>query len=181
MRRADRLMQIIQLFLRRNAGPGGLLTAAQIAAELEVSERTVYRDIADLTANGVPIRGEAGLGYVMDEGYNLPPLMFTGEELEALMLGARMVGAEGDAALATAARDALAKISKVLPPDLKARLLHVLLFAPPMGEVDGVDVAGLRLALREHRKIAIQYEDAEGAIRVRHGARPGHSPGWRQE
>ena len=90
MRRADRLFQIIQILRRCD-----LTTAAQLACELEVSVRTVYRDIQDLIGSGVPIEGEAGLGYVLADSYDLPPLMFTQDEIEALVLGARMVSDAG--------------------------------------------------------------------------------------
>src|SRR5215469_14682891 len=101
MRRADRLFQIIQV-LRRTRRP---VTADAIAVELETSKRTIYRDIADLMAQRVPIRGEAGVGYVLDGGYDLPPLMLTADEIEAAVLGAQWVAGRGDPALARAARD----------------------------------------------------------------------------
>ncbi len=111
MRRADRLFQIIQLLRRRR----GVTTAASLAAKLEVSERTIYRDIADLIASGTPIDGEAGVGYRLSDDYDLPPLMFDRDELQALALGARVVGQFGDSALGTAAASVLAKVSAVLP------------------------------------------------------------------
>ncbi|MBN9319619.1 MAG: HTH domain-containing protein, partial [Caulobacterales bacterium] len=101
MRRADRLFQIIQV-LRRSSKP---LTADAIAAELETSKRTIYRDIASLMGQRVPIRGEAGIGYILDGGFDLPPLMLTSDELEAAVLGAPWVAGRGDPALARAARD----------------------------------------------------------------------------
>ena len=108
MRRADRLLQIVQ-YLR-----GGRLTTAQMLADrLEVSERTIYRDIATLQSTGVPIDGEAGVGYVMDEGYDVPPLMVTRDEIVALVAGARMLKAWGGAAMAHGAEEALVKISEV--------------------------------------------------------------------
>src|SRR5438128_4215261 len=99
MRRADRLFEIIQI-LRRTRRP---LTAERIAAELETSRRTVYRDIAALIGQLVPIRGEAGMGYVLEGGFDLPPLMLTPDEIEAAVLGGQWVAAQGDAALAQAA------------------------------------------------------------------------------
>src|ERR1700738_266335 len=105
MRRADRLFQIIQI-LRRPPKP---ITATALAAELETSKRTVYRDIADLIGQRVPIRGEAGVGYVLEGGYDLPPLMLTAEEVEAAVLGAQWVASRGDPALARAAQDLIAK------------------------------------------------------------------------
>jgi predicted DNA-binding transcriptional regulator YafY len=111
VRRADRLFQIVQLLRRERA-----VTAAQLAAELEVSERTVYRDVQDLVVNGVPIQGEAGVGYALPASFDLPPLMFDSEEIQALVLGARMVMSWSDARLASAAKSALAKVEHVLPP-----------------------------------------------------------------
>ena len=110
MRRADRLFRIVQRLRRR-----GATTARQLAEALEVSERTVYRDISDLLVSGVPIRGEAGVGYALDRSYELPPLMFDEEEIEALVLGARIVRAGADKKLARAAEEALQKIETVLP------------------------------------------------------------------
>ena len=105
MRRADRLFQIVQ-YLRG----GRLVTAARLAERLEVSERTIYRDIADLQSTGVPIDGEAGIGYIMRSGFDLPPLMFTRDEIVALVTGARMVRAWGGTAMIAAAEEALVKI-----------------------------------------------------------------------
>src|SRR5271155_184206 len=116
MRRADRLFQIIQI-LRRTPRP---ITADAIAAELETSKRTVYRDIADLMAQRVPIRGEAGVGYVLDGGYDLPPLMLTPDEIEAAVLGAQWVAGRGDPVLARAANDLIAKIAAVVPERLRS-------------------------------------------------------------
>ena len=125
MRRADRLFRIVQRLRRR-----GATTARQLAEALEVSERTVYRDIRDLLVAGVPIQGEAGVGYVLDRSYELPPLMFDEEEIEALVLGARIVRAWADKKLARAAEEALQKIETVLPPRLKSRLAESALMAP---------------------------------------------------
>src|ERR1700716_525453 len=106
MRRADRLFQIIQV-LRRNRRP---VTADAMAAELETSKRTIYRDIADLMAQREPIRGEAGVGYVLDGGYDLPPLMLTPDEIEAAVLGAQWVARRADPILSPAAEDFTANI-----------------------------------------------------------------------
>lgn len=159
MRRADRLLQIIQLF-RRCRGP---VTANYIAVELEVTQRTVYRDIASLIGNGVPIRGEAGVGYVMDDGYDLPPLMFNADELEALMLGARLVSSHGDTTLTRSANDAIAKIASVIPKNLRPVLLDAPLYVPNFGGsiVDRVDIGVIRMAIRANKKLFISYEDAE--------------------
>ena len=164
MRRADRLFQIIQI-LRRS----GLTTAAQLAAELEVSVRTVYRDIQDLTASGVPIEGEAGLGYILAEGYDLPPLMFTHDEIEALVLGARMVTCWGDEKLAQAAEDILAKVDVVICEDLKKTLgstsLYSLNFSDMKGEKDYMGT--LRQAIRRRVKVCLAYCDAQDDVTTR--------------
>ena len=110
MRRADRLFQIVQ-----HLRGGRLVTAAQLALRLEVSPRTIYRDIADLIGSGVPVDGEAGVGYVMRAGFDLPPLMFTRDEVVALVAGARLIRAFGGAAMARASEEALVKINAVLP------------------------------------------------------------------
>lgn len=125
MRRADRLFQIVQ-YLRG----GRLLTAAQLADRLEVTTRTIYRDIADLIGSGVPIDGEAGVGYLMRDGYDLPPLMFTQDEIVALVAGARMIRAWGGANMAAAAEEALVKINAVLPDAARTRAdeVHVHAF-----------------------------------------------------
>src|ERR1700712_2392353 len=115
MRRADRLFQIIQV-LRRTRKP---LTADAIAAELETSKRTIYRDIATLMAQRVPIRGEAGLGYILERGFDMPPLMLTPDEIEAAVLGAQWVMGQGDPALALAAQDLVAKIAATVPGRLR--------------------------------------------------------------
>jgi predicted DNA-binding transcriptional regulator YafY len=160
MRRADRLFQIIQLLRRRH-----VLTAGAIAGELEVSERTVYRDIADLVRSGVPIAGEAGVGYTLRRGFDLPPLMFTEEEIEALVLGTRVVSSWADDDLAKAAESALARIEAALPDKLKARLTGSRLFAPAFHVPQGVAaaLADLRHAIDGHRKTELAYMDGDGA------------------
>jgi predicted DNA-binding transcriptional regulator YafY len=115
MRRADRLFQIIQI-LRRSSRP---VTAAALAEELEVSKRTVYRDVADLIGQRVPIEGEAGLGYLLASDYDMPPLMLTPDEIEAVMLGAQWVAGRSDKVLSNAARDVIAKIAAVVPERLR--------------------------------------------------------------
>ena len=126
MRRADRLFRIVQLLRRRRT----VVTAAQIAAKLEISERTVYRDVRDLIAAGTPIDGEAGVGYRLQPGYDLPPLMFDREEIQALVLGARIVAQFGDPALARASESILSKVAGVLPKDLEPLLADTRLFVP---------------------------------------------------
>ncbi len=164
MRRADRLFQIVQILRRM----GGAVTAAQIAAELEVTPRTVYRDIADLQARRVPIEGAAGLGYVLRDGYTLPALMFTEDEIEALVLGARVVQSWADAELGRAAGDVIAKVEAVLPEGLRQRARAVALMAPPHDSAPrpttGVAVAALRRAIRAQRKVTMEYLDAVGQI-----------------
>lgn len=128
MRRADRLFQIVQ-----HLRGGRLITAAILAERLEVSERTIYRDIADLQSTGVPIDGEAGIGYIMRSGFDLPPLMFTRDEIVALVTGARMVKAWGGTAMISAAEEALVKIEAVLPEKERNRVGGTKIFAPQMG------------------------------------------------
>lgn len=164
MRRADRLFAIIQL-MRRNK----LVRARDIAGKLEISERTVYRDIRDLVASGVPIEGEAGVGYVLKGGFDLPPLMFTEEEIEALVLGARIVRSWADAGLAEAAGDVLAKVEAVLPARLRAYMNETPLDAPAhhWAEPVAVDLAELRRAVRDRLKLAFAYRDRDGSATER--------------
>jgi predicted DNA-binding transcriptional regulator YafY len=159
MRRADRLFQIIQLLRRRT-----VVTAAVLAQELEVSQRTVYRDIRDLTLSGVPIEGEAGVGYTLRRGFDLPPLMFTESEIEAMVLGARIVTSWGDPALGKAAHEALARVEAVLPDRLRARLIDAPLYAPgfhvPTRVLD--QLAEVRQAVDARRKLRLDYTRADG-------------------
>lgn len=160
MRRADRLLQVVQM-LRREARP---TTAAALAEELEVGIRTIYRDIAVLQGARVPIEGEAGVGYVLKAGYDLPPLMFTAEEVEAVVLGARMVIERGDPDLARAATDVLAKVENVLPQTLADQMWKAALLVPhPLesGVGFGSYVPAIRRAIRDSRKLAITYQDAQ--------------------
>jgi len=125
MRRADRIFRIVQL-LRA----GRLSTARSLAQKLEVSERTIYRDIQELQLSGMPIEGEAGVGYTLRRDFDIPPLMFDRQEITALVLGARMVKAWGGTEMAEAANNALRKIEVVLPPDLRDRIDQVQVYAP---------------------------------------------------
>ena len=161
MRRAERLFQVIQI-LRGARRP---ITADQIARELETSKRTVYRDIAELLAQRVPIQGEAGIGYVLDRGFDMPPLMLTPDEIEAAVLGARWVMARGDPALSRAARDLVAKIGAVVPEHLRPFLLESALTTTeaPAVHPDAVDMAKVREAIRAQHKIALDYRDEAGA------------------
>jgi predicted DNA-binding transcriptional regulator YafY len=156
VRRADRLFQIVQRLRRR-----GVTTATQLAEALEVSERTIYRDVQDLMLSGVPILGEAGVGYALPKGYDLPPLMFTEDEIEALVLGARMVKAWADPALQQAADDVLAKVENVLPARLKARIPDASLFAPSfhVREERTAGLQPLRNAVKDARKVRFAYTD----------------------
>ncbi len=125
MRRADRLFDIIQILRRRK-----LVRARDLAEKLEVSERTIYRDIRDLAAGGVPIEGEAGVGYIMREGYDLPPIMFNEQEIEALVLGVRIVESWADPELAEAAGNVIAKVEAVIPERLRRHMAETALLAP---------------------------------------------------
>jgi predicted DNA-binding transcriptional regulator YafY len=156
MRRADRLFQIIQI-LRRSTRP---VTASTLAGELEVSKRSVYRDIADLIGQRVPIQGEAGLGYVLDRDFDMPPLMLTPDEIEAAVLGAQWVAERGDPVLASAARDLIAKISTAVPERLRPFVAEPTIGAPA-GNVapDGLDIAQTRAWIRSGRKIRIRYRN----------------------
>jgi len=159
MRRADRLFQIIQI-LRRHRGP---VTADVIAVELETSKRTVYRDIADLAAQRVPIRGEAGVGYVLENGFDLPPLMLTQDEVEAAVLGAQWVASRGDPALARAALDLIAKIAATVPERLRPMALEPATRAIPnhRSPPDSLDMAAARASIHTGRKIRLTYRDEQ--------------------
>ncbi|MDV3459298.1 YafY family protein [Sphingomonas sp. HF-S4] len=165
MRKADRLFQIVQI-LRRTTKP---VTAEAIASELETSKRSVYRDIGALMAQRVPIRGEAGMGYVLEGGFDLPPLMLTADEIDAVALGAQWVAGHADPALARAARDVLAKVAAVLPEEMRGILDDPSARTPPAWDtpVDKVDAAELRGAIRGARKIALRYTDPGGAATER--------------
>ncbi|MBB6467542.1 putative DNA-binding transcriptional regulator YafY [Aminobacter lissarensis] len=161
MSRSERLLDLIQI-LRRHRRPVSGLT---LAGELDVSIRTLYRDIATLQGQGAPIDGEPGLGYVLKPGFMLPPLMFTDEEIEAIVLGSRWVAKQPDTRLSAAATDALAKIAAVLPEDLRDELdATALLVGPSVGPTrENIDLGVIRQAIRAERKIEMNYEDASGA------------------
>jgi predicted DNA-binding transcriptional regulator YafY len=167
VRRADRLFRLVQhLRVRQFA------TGEQIADELGVSKRTVYRDVADLQGSGVPIRGEAGVGYRLERGYELAPLVFTTDELESLVLGARIVTAWGDAELAAAVASAMTKVEAVLPSTLRRVVLETPLFAPgyQRSESKG-ELALLRRAIGERRLVRFRYAREDGLVSDR-DARP---------
>ncbi len=159
MRRADRLFQIVQ-YLRG----GRLVTAAMLAEWLEVSERTIYRDIADLQSTGVPIDGEAGVGYVMRAGFDLPPLMFTRDEIVALVAGARLVRAWGGATMARAAEEALVKIEAVLPEAERDRpgQVEIHAFGLEMTSEVRARIDEIASAVAARHRLALRYADAEG-------------------
>jgi predicted DNA-binding transcriptional regulator YafY len=159
MRRADRLFQIVQ-----HLRGGRLVTARMLAERLEVSERTIYRDVADLAASGVPIDGEAGVGYILRSGFDLPPLMFTRDELAALTLGARFVKAWGGPRLALAAEEALVKIEAVLPDTEKSAAADTNLFAMgySLPEETRRVVDQLDIAIRDRRRVHVVYDALDG-------------------
>lgn len=160
MRRADRLFEIIQI-LRRVRRP---VSAQAIADELEVSKRSVYRDIATLTAQRVPIRGEAGVGYVLEEGFDMPPLMLTAEEIDAAVLGALWVSTRAEPELARAAENLIAKIEAITPGPLRRHIAAAAMSVRPVSPAseDKVDAAMLRQAIREGRKVSLGYRDGDG-------------------
>jgi predicted DNA-binding transcriptional regulator YafY len=158
--RSARLLELLQA-LRGRRQP---VTAAELAKSLEVSERTIYRDIATLVARGAPIAGEAGVGYVLKPGLFLPPLMFSVDEVEAIMLGLRYVDQRGDAVLTGAAASALAKIGAVLPAEGQAALAAPLTMPGPSPRFpdNAVPLTVLRAAIRAQHRLAIAYVDGEG-------------------
>ncbi|MEO8714618.1 MAG: YafY family protein [Acetobacteraceae bacterium] len=160
MRRADRLFDIIQI-MRAASRP---VTAAALAAELEVAPRTIYRDIATLQARRLPIEGAAGIGYVLRPGFDLPPLMFTTEEAEAIAIGARLLHRTGDPDLQAAAERVLSKVTVILPEALRAYLEEPPFWVSGHGAQvsDGADLACVRGAIRDGRKLRIAYGDEQG-------------------
>ncbi len=158
MRRADRLFQIIQ-FLRTRR----VTTARWLADRLEVSERTIYRDVKDLVLSGVNIESEVGVGYSVRRGFDLPPLMFNEEEISALTLGARLVQTCADRSLSTAAQSALSKIELAIPKELKEKLDKTPLFSPllPMSATFSNYMVDIRLAANQRRKIRLVYQRAD--------------------
>ncbi len=161
MSRAQRLLDLIQAF-RRHRRP---VIGAVLAEQLGVSLRTLYRDIATLKAQGAEIDGEPGVGYVLRPGFMLPPLMFSADEIEALVLGSRWVAERADDPLGQGARNAMAMIAAVLPADLREALEESTLLVGPGTPISAGD-AGLpviRDAIRRERKLTINYIDADGA------------------
>jgi predicted DNA-binding transcriptional regulator YafY len=163
MRRADRLFQLLQLIRGRR-----LSTADWLAQRLEVSTRTVYRDVADLQAQGVPIEGEAGVGYRVAADYSLPPLMFTPEQAQALVAAVRIARSRLDVALAAQADEALSKILSVLPASSRAAADSLALLVPQPQATDTLNptvlghLGALRQAIDQRRKVHVMYADAQG-------------------
>jgi len=156
MRRADRLFEIIQL-LREARNP---VSASSIATDLEVSKRTVYRDMASLIAQRVPIRGEAGVGYVLESGFDMPPLMLTEDEIDAAALGASWVSTRAEPELAEAAKRLLAKIEAVVPDEFAIGLREQSTSVAPVQQ-SGEIISAKEVRLR--KKLAISYRDSKGA------------------
>jgi len=157
MRRADRLFLIIHALRGRRTA----LPARRLAETLGVSLRTVYRDVADLQQSGIPIEGEAGIGYVLRKGSDIPPLMFTAEELEALVVGGRFVRTFAGGHLAASATTALLKIHAVLPPELQQRAADSRIFAPGAAwhESTSGRIDALHAAIAAHRVLHLHYRD----------------------
>ncbi|MEP7043086.1 MAG: YafY family protein [Dokdonella sp.] len=164
MRRADRLFLIIHALRGRRTA----LAARSLAQTLAVSLRTVYRDVADLQLSGVPIEGEAGIGYVLRKGADIPPLMFNADELEALVVGTRFVRAFAGARLSAGAKAALLKIDAVLPPELRARAMRSRIFAPGnWHEAKSGLIDRLHAAIAAHCVLRLDYRDESGRASLR--------------
>jgi predicted DNA-binding transcriptional regulator YafY len=159
MRPADRLFQILL-----HLGRGRVVTAKHLATSLEVSERTIYRDIANLMGSGIPIDGEAGVGYRLNKGYQVPPLMFGTDELQALVFGVEVVKSFGDTKLAEAAERVLAKVDAVLPDRLRPQLASRRLVVPGllMSAQTAATLGDVREAINEHHRLFLNYGDAAG-------------------
>lgn len=168
MRRADRLFQIVQLIRGRR-----LTTATWLADRLEISERTVYRDVADLQRQGVPIEGEAGVGYRLGKGFDLPPLMFSNEEAQALVAAVRIAQTWLDPKLAISSQDALSRVMSVLPSAARASAESLVVMVPPVGLEPGVQhlLQQLREAAQQKKYCEIHYRDA-AEMRTQRRVRP---------
>lgn len=160
MSRSARLLRLLQAMRGRHHA----VTAARLAEELEVSERTIYRDVADLIAQGAPIEGEAGVGYILRPGLFLPPLMLSEDEVEAVLLGLRYVDQRGDEVLQAAASIALAKVSAVLSPQAQAQIVNPLSMPGPPSTFpkNGAPLDELSTAIRGQKRLDITYEDEQG-------------------
>ena len=159
MRRGDRLFEIIEI-LRRAKAP---ISAQSIGAELGVTKRTVYRDVAALIAQGVPINGEAGVGYVLEPGFHMPPLMLTPDEIEAVMLGVLWVRTRGEPELALAAETLITKLETVAPAKYRTSFLEPVVDVAPVKQPEEVlGSASIRRAIRRRKKIVLVYADHAG-------------------
>jgi predicted DNA-binding transcriptional regulator YafY len=156
--RAERLLGLIQV-LRRHRRP---VSGQTLADELGISLRTVYRDIQTLIGQGAAIDGEAGIGFILRPGFVLPPLMFSDEEIEALVLGLRWVAQRSDETFERAAMDALAKIAAVLPDDMRDSIENIGLLAAPDDDAVPVDLTLVRAAIRDEQKLELHYVDRDG-------------------
>ncbi len=165
MSRSARLLDLLELLRGRRFA----VTAEALAGEMDVSVRTIYRDIATLQAQGAPIEGEAGIGYVLKPGFTLPPLMFSVDELEALVLGVSWVADRADANLAAAARRLVSKVGAVLPPALRRELEATTLLAGPSTQlpVDPGVALALRQAVRSQHKVRLVYRDGQDSTSER--------------
>jgi predicted DNA-binding transcriptional regulator YafY len=162
MGRTQRLLTLLDA-LRRHRRP---VTAAALAVELGVSIRTIYRDVQTLIGLGAPVDGEAGLGYMLRGGFFLPPLMFDEDELEALVLGARLVERQGDKALAASAANALSKIAAAAPKNLRDTMADIGIWVPGR-RAETTSLKPLREAIRREHKLTIAYSDEKGATTTR--------------
>ncbi|MFY2822689.1 helix-turn-helix transcriptional regulator [Ruegeria sp. MALMAid1280] len=161
MRRGDRLFEVIEI-LRRAKGP---ISAKAIGKELGVTKRTVYRDVTALIGQGVPINGEAGVGYVLEPGFHMPPLMLTPDEIEAVTLGVLWVQTRGEPELALAAEKLITKLKAVAPDKYRTSFLEPVVTVAPVEQPDEVlGAAAIRLAIRRRKKIALTYSDNSGQI-----------------
>lgn len=164
MRRGDRLFEIIEI-LRRARGP---ISGQSIGNELGVTKRTVYRDIAALMGQGVPIEGEAGVGYILEAGFHMPPLMLTSDEIEAAILGAQWVRTRGEPELALAAKKLLSKIEAVAPKRFETSFVEPAVSVAPVEQPSEVlGAADIRLAIRRRAKITITYCDSQDVLTER--------------
>jgi len=163
MGRTERLLILLDA-LRRHRRP---VTAAELAAELSVSIRTIYRDVQTLIGLGAPVDGEAGLGYMLRGGFFLPPLMFDEDELEALVLGVRLASRQGDKSLAASAANALAKIAAAAPKDLRDTIAASGFYVAPTAAASAPALQPLRQAIRREHKVKIAYADEKGAASER--------------
>jgi predicted DNA-binding transcriptional regulator YafY len=165
MSRAERLLNLIEEFRRRRRA----VSSDELAQTLGISIRTLYRDIASLRALGADIEGEPGVGYVLRSGFMLPPVVFSVEEVDALILGSRWVVEKADKPMAEAARKAMARLTAIMPNDLVDRVdAQSLVFTPSVdSQAEAIDMTAVRRAIHLERKLHIQYTDEKGNESVR--------------